>query len=304
MLKKLLIISIFCCMALAKDVNIVFISGGKDTDPFWNVVKNGFQDAGKELNIKTDYRNSPTGDLTELARLMQSAISKRPDGIVVTIRDRNSLSKEIKRAIDLKIPVINVNSGQEYTKELGILMFIGMNEYRAGLLAGQKAKEERGDSIKSFVCANHDITNFLQEQRCQGFADGLGIKNDMVDVGQDPTEIQKRIEPFLTKVDAVLTTGPQSTEPVINLFKNKKLNNKPYFVAFDLSKETVNAIKNDMIAFTIDQQPYLQGYLPVIFLNKYVRYGMLPSQDEILTGPAFITKDNVQFVEEYAGKYR
>lgn len=79
-------------------------------------MKNGFQDAGKELNIKTDYRNSPTGDLTELARLMQSAISKRPDGIVVTIRDRNSLSKEIKRAIDLKIPVINVNLDKNIQK--------------------------------------------------------------------------------------------------------------------------------------------------------------------------------------------
>ena len=299
MLKNILVL--LCCtfaLAFAKEINIVSVNHGTDIDPFWSVVKTGATNGAKDAQVKLDYRSLANSDMTELARLIQSAISKRPDGLVVTIPDKNALSKDIKKAIDLKIPVIVVNSGQDTSKELNALMYIGSEEYRAGLLAGKKAKEA---GVKSFICVNHDITNITLEQRCKGFADGLGAKNEMLDVGQDPSEIQKKLEPYLDKVDAILTGGPISASPTLKLLQRKRV--KKYLATFDLSKEITQAIKDGVIEFAIDQQQYLQGYLPLVFLAQYIKYGVLPSGD-VLTGPAFVTKENVEQVEALAGTYR
>ena len=78
---------------------------------------------------------------------------------------------------------------------------------------------------------------------------------------------------------------------------------KKYFVTFDLSKEITTAIKQDVIKFAIDQQQYLQGYLPIIFLTQYIKYSVIHSGN-VYTGPAFVTKENVAQVESFAGQYR
>lgn len=299
-IKKFLSCCAICALSFmqAKDINLVFVGSGIDADPFWSVIKNGAQSGAKDSGAKVDYRNAANGDRTEMARIIASAVSKRPDGLIVSIPDKDALGKDIKRAIDLKIPVIVINAGDKAGAELGALMYIGADEYRAGLLAGKKAK---GDGIKSFICVNHEITNTILEQRCKGFADGLGVKNNMLDAGYDPTESQRRLEPNLSKVDAIVTMGPLSASPTMALLKKKRM--KKYFVTFDLSKEITNGIKDGTIAFAVDQQPYLQGYLPVLFLTQYVKYGVIPSGD-VYTGPAFITKENVNQVETYAGQYR
>lgn len=294
---------LFCCALCvgfmsAKDINLVFVGSGIDADPFWSVIKNGVANGAKDSGVKVDYRNAANGDRTEMARLIQSAISKRPDGLIVSIPDKDALGKDIKKAVDLKIPVIVINSGMEAGKQLGALMYIGSNDYNAGLIAGKKAKQA---GVKSFICVNHEITNTILEQRCKGFADGLGVKNNMLDAGFDPSESQRRLEPHLNRVDAILTIGPLSASSTIQLLKRKRA--KKYFVTFDLSKEITDAIKQGVITFAIDQQQYLQGYLPVIFLAQYVKYGVLPS-DNVYTGPALVTKENVAQVESLAGQYR
>ncbi|MBV9635346.1 MAG: sugar ABC transporter substrate-binding protein, partial [Methylobacteriaceae bacterium] len=67
----------------------------------------------------------------------------------------------------------------------------------------------------------------------------------------------------------------------------------------DISK----AIKDGIMEAAIDQQPYLQGYLPVVFLTEYARYGVIPANN-INTGPGFVTKKNIGLVEKLAGEYR
>ena len=76
-----------------------------------------------------------------------------------------------------------------------------------------------------------------------------------------------------------------------------------FFGTLDLSGEMAEAVKADVIAFAIDQQPYLQGYLPVVILTNLARYGVVPG-NSINSGPGFITKNNIALVEKYAGQYR
>lgn len=291
---------LFTGMSFAKDINIAVITHGADTDAFWSIVKNGVVNASKDSDVKVDYRNPASGDMTEMARLIKSAIAKRPDGLVVSIPDNDALGKVIKRAIDLKIPVITINAGSDYGKKIGTKMHVGQSEYDAGYKAGLEAKK---NGVKSFVCVNHEITNISLERRCKGFADALGVKNNMLDVNTDPSEIERKVKPKLKNIDAVLTLGPTGAAPTIAAIESLRLKKHVYFVTFDLSKDITKAIKKGVIDFAIDQQQYLQGYLPIIFLSQYVKYGTLPSGD-VNSGPGFVNKANVAEVEKLAGKYR
>lgn len=284
----------------------VLVSHAPDSDSWWNTVKNGIALAGKQMDVEVEYRNPPTGDLADMARIIQQASASRPDGIITTLADFHMLSGPIRNAVDQGINVIIMNSGTpEQAREVGALMFVGQPEYDAGFAAGQRAK---GDGIKSFVCVNHAISNTLMTERCNGFADGLGIKigNSMLDSGQDPAEIKNRVLAYLSanpKTDAILTTGPTSADPTILALQENGLAGDIYFGTFDLGDNIVKAIKSGIIQWGIDQQPFLQAYLPVVILANYDRYGVLPGNN-INSGPGFVTKNGLVLVEKHAGEYR
>jgi len=284
----------------------VLVSHAPDSDSWWNTVKNGVALAGKQMDVTVEYRNPPTGDLADMARIIQQAAASNPDGIITTLADYDVLSGPIKNAVDQGINVIIMNSGSpEQAREVGALMFVGQPEYDAGVAAGQRAKS---DGIKSFVCVNHAISNAVVSERCRGFAAGLGVElgNSMLDSGQDPAEIKNRVLAYLSSnpdTDAILTIGPTSADPTILALQENGLAGDIYFGTFDLGENIVKAIKSGVIQWGIDQQPFLQAYLPVVILANYDRYGVLPGNN-INSGPGFVTKDGLTLVEKYAGEYR
>ncbi len=293
-------------VASAEGERFVLISHAPDSDSWWNTIKNAIKIAGDQMDVTVEYRNPPTGDLADMARIVEQAAASGPDGIIVTIADFDVLQGPITSAVDQGIPVITINSGTaEQSEALGALMHVGQPEYTAGNEAGKRAKKA---GVKSFLCVNHYITNPASVERCQGFADAIGadLKSSMIDSGQDPAEIKNKVLAYLTAnpdTDAVLTLGPTSAHPTLAALEEAGLSGEIYFGTFDLSGEIAAAIKEGTIAFGIDQQPYLQGYLPVVILTNYARYGVLPSGN-INSGPGFITKDNIALVEKYAGVYR
>ena len=292
--------------AHAEGENIVLISHAPDSDSWWNTIKNAIALAGDQMGANVEYRNPPTGDLADMARIVEQAAASGPDGIIVTIADYDVLEGPITSAVDQGIPVITINSGtQDQSKALGALMHVGQPEYDAGFGAGEKAKAE---GASSFLCVNHYITNPASVERCQGFADALGVDlgSQMIDSGQDPSEIQNKVQAYLTAnpdTGAILTLGPLSAHPTLAALDQMGMSGEIYFGTFDLSGEIAEAIKAEIIAFAIDQQPYLQGYLPVVILTNLARYGVVPG-NSINSGPGFITKANISKAEEFAGEYR
>ena len=292
--------------AQAEGEKYILVSHAPDSDSWWNTIKNGIKLAGEQMSVKVEYRNPPTGDLADMARIIEQATASKPNGIITTLADYDVLSGPIKAAVDQGINVIIMNSGTpEQTREVGALMFVGQPEYDAGLAAGRRAKS---DGIKSFVCVNHVISNTVVGERCRGFADGLGVElgNSMLDSGQDPGEIKNRVLAYLAanpKTEAILTLGPTSADPTIAALKENGMAGDIYFGTFDLGTEIVKAIKSDIIKWGIDQQPFLQAYLPVVVLTNYDRFGVLPGNN-INSGPGFVTKDALELVEKFAGEYR
>ncbi|MEP0234240.1 sugar ABC transporter substrate-binding protein [Roseibium sp.] len=292
--------------ASAEGEKYILVSHAPDSDSWWNTIKNGIALAGEQMDVEVEYRNPPTGDLADMARIIEQAAASGPNGIITTLSDYDVLSGPIKAAVDAGIDVIIMNSGTpDQAREVGALMYVGQPEYDAGHAAGLRAK---GDGVESFLCVNHYISSPSSTERCQGFADGLGVElgNQMIDSGQDPSEIKNKVQAYLSanpETDAILTLGPTSADPTLLALDETGLAGDIYFGTFDLGEEIVKGIKAGVINWGIDQQPFLQAYLPVVVMTNYHRYGVLPGNN-INSGPGFVTADGLEMVEKFAGEYR
>ncbi len=293
-------------LAYADGERFVLVSHAPDSDSWWNTIKNAIKVAGEQMGVEVEYRNPPTGDLADMARIVEQAVASNPDGIILSIADFDVLSGPVEKAIKKGIPVITINSGtHEQSEKLGALLHVGQPEYSAGKGAGLRAKE---NGVTKFLCVNHYITNPASVERCQGYADGIGVPlgKQMIDSGIDPGEVKNKVIAYLRAnpdTNGIITLGPNSAHPTIAALDSMGLKGKVYFGTFDLSGEIAAAVKDDTIAFAIDQQPFLQGYLPVVILTNLARYGVVPG-NHINSGPGFVTKDNIALVEKLAGEYR
>lgn len=285
---------------------IIFVGHWPVSDSFFNVVRNSAQLAAKELGVHIEFRNPPSGDLSQMAELINQAAASHPDGIITTIPDINVVGDPLKNATAAGIPVVVVNSGTPAeAKRVGALLYIGQAEYDAGKAAGELAKAA---GVKSFVCVNHFFAFEASHERCKGFADALGVPigDQEIDSGTDPTTIVARTSAFLKahpSTQAILTLGPTGADPVITWLKDQGATNKYFFATFDLSTAIVGAIQDGMIKVAIDQQPFLQGWDAVAVLANYIRYGVVQANG-IHSGPGLITKANLPQVLKLAGKYR
>ncbi|MBO6757518.1 MAG: sugar ABC transporter substrate-binding protein [Roseibium sp.] len=292
--------------ALAAGEKYVLVSHAPDSDSWWNTIKNGIALAGEQMGVEVEYRNPPTGDIADMARIIEQAAASGPNGIITTLADFDVLEGPIRAAVDSGVDVIIMNTGTaDKAREVGALMYVGQPEYDAGYAAGLRAKD---DGVTSFLCVNHSIQQPTLVERCQGFADGLGVDlgNSMLDSGADPAEIKNKVLAYLSAnpdTDAVLTLGPVSADPTILALDENGMAGDIYFGTFDLGTEIVKGIKAGTIQWGIDQQPFLQAYLPVVIMANYHRYGVLPGNN-INSGPGFVTADGLTLVEKFAGEYR
>jgi simple sugar transport system substrate-binding protein len=318
----------------APDAHFVLISHAPDSDSWWNTVKNAIKQADEDFNVQTDYRNPPNGDIADMARLIEQAAARNYDGVILTIADYDVLKNSIAKVTAKHIPLVTINSGtEEQSARLGAITHVGQPEYTAGKAAGERAKAA---GIKSFLCVNHYATNPASFERCRGFADAIGVdfKASTLDAGQDPTTVRSKVSAYLRNhpdTQSVLTLGPPSTSPTIKALQQMGLAGKIWFATFDFSDDVAKAIQDGTIQFAIDQQPYLQGYIPVAvlaivkkehttdpakireilqanakFRQRLATYGLAPAYGprNIGSGPGFITRADVDKVLKYSGQYR
>jgi len=260
---------------------IEVVTHGQASDPFWSIFKNGVDAAGKDMGVKVEYSAPDTFDMPKMAALIDAAVAKKPAGLVVSIPDATALGPSIQKAVAAGIPVISANSGSDAYASLGVLTHVGQDETIAGKKAGELMKAA---GVTNALCINQEVGNAGLDARCKGFTDGLGgtVKVVQVDL-KDPT----------------------GATPTIAAIKQLNLNASIKLATFDLSKDVLNSIKAGDMLFAIDQQQFLQGYLPVVFLTYDKLYGLVPGGGQpVLTGPGIVDKTNVDTVLANTGTTR
>ena len=283
-----------------KTITISMITHGQATDPFWSVVQNGARDAAKDLGIELHYQSPQNFDMIAMSRIIDAVIATKPDGIVVSIPDIDALKGSIASASKKGIPIIVINAGSDIAKEIDILTYVGQSEFEAGLKA---AEEILNHNVSNVLCINHEIGNISLDQREQGFKkilieNNVKVKTIPIDAS-DPSETMERVRAYLTtypETDAILTLGPISAIPIMKLLKEIKSGATIKLATFDFTPEIIDGILNNEIIFALDQQQYLQGYLPVILMNLYITNKNTPAYKKLETGPSIIDAKNAREV--------
>src|SRR2546421_7827646 len=278
------------------------ITHGQASDPFWSVVKKGVDQAGKDMGVQVVYEApaSATFDVVAMAHLIDSAVAAHPAGLVVSIPDPTGLGPSIKAAVAAGIPVISINSGSDVAKSLGVLVHVGQTEEQAGIGGSQKMGTA---GVKHALCVNQEVGNAALALRCKGFKEGLAQTGGTItQIGvnlNSPTQTQQTIEAALQhdpSIDGILTLGPTGATPALKALQDLNKTGKIKLATFDLSSDVLNGIKGGQILFAIDQQQYLQGYLPIVLLTLYKTNLNTIANDILQTGPGFVTSDNVSQV--------
>lgn len=284
------------------DIRIVVVTHGQASDPFWSVVQNGVNQAAKDMGVKVEYQSPTSFDMVAMGQLIDAAVASKPSGLAVSIPDADALRKPIQEAIKAGIPVISLNSGADVAAELGIMAHVGQTEYEAGLGAGERMAAA---GVKKALCVNQEVGNVSLDLRCKGFTEsmqkaGASVKVLAVDLA-DPTETTQRVSAALTgddKIDGILTLGPTGAAPTLKALTDDKKLDKVKLATFDLSPEVLEAIRDGKMLFAVDQQQYLQGYLPVVLLALYSSNLNTVANDVVRTGPGFVTQENAARVIE------
>jgi len=292
-------------------IHIEVVTHGQASDPFWSIFVNGVNAAAADMaphGVTVNYSAPQTFDMNAMAQLITAAVGKNPQGLVVSIPDATALGPAIKSAVDAGIPVISANSGSDVYKSLGILTHVGQDEFPAGKGAGEKMAAA---GVTNAICINQEVGNAALDARCAGFAEGLGSANKSTVVQVDLNDqvgaknaISAALQADPT-INGILALGPTGASPALAALEELGKAGQIQLATFDLSPDVLQAIKAGTMSFAIDQQQFLQGYLPIQILTYYNLYGLLPGGGApIYTGPGFVTKDNVDTVIANAGTTR
>ena len=288
-------------VALAADVRIIVVSHGQQNDPFWSIVKNGVDAAARDTGVDVQYRAPATFDMPEMAKLIDNAVASKPDGLVVSFPDSSALGKSVQNAVRRGIPVISMNSA---ATNITNTESPPCRPNRIRSRTRRRAQNESGRRHQSVVRQSRS-RNVALDLRCEGFAKGMGGGVEVVDTGgNDPSNVRAAVSAKLKAnpdINGILTLGPLSALPSLGVLKSGNMLGKVKLASFDLAPDTLKAVRDGQMLFLIDQQPFLQGYLPVAMLAQEANYAVIPA-GVVMTGPGFVTKENAAKVIELSAK--
>ncbi|MBE2319895.1 substrate-binding domain-containing protein [Solirubrobacter sp. CPCC 204708] len=269
-------------------VRIAVVTHGPASSKFWAIIRNGVDAAARRLDVLVDYQSPDEYSLDRMVQLIDEAVATRPDGLVVSIPEAG-LRPAIERAVDAGIPVVSINSGSGEFRSFGVLAHVGQEELRAGREAGRRLARA---GVERALCVNQQVGNTGLDQRCAGMIEALeqaGGSARVLAIMDDAPGTPARIAAAVRadRADGVLATNSLGGLAAADALAGQDVK----IGTFDLGPDVLKAVQAGRIGFAVDQQPYLQGYLPIEMLALRARYGIFPSQgDVVATGPNFVTR--------------
>ena len=278
-------------------LKVALITHAAAGDTFWDIVRKGAEEASAKDNVELLYTSDP--EAGRQAQLIQQAIDQKVDGIAVTLAKPDALKDVLKKATDAGIPVVSLNAGEGVSQALGAFTHFGSNEQIAGEAVGTRLAAE---GYKHPICVIQEQGHVGLEARCAGVkAKVPGTEILYVD-GKDMTAVQSTATAKLqaTKdADVIIGLGAPITLTLLKSVTDAGSSAK--VASFDLNADLAQKIVDGAVLFTVDQQPWLQGYMSVESLWQNKRGGFkLGGGQSVLTGPSIVDKTNAADVLKFA----
>jgi len=280
----------------AGSVRIAVVTHGQASSPFWAIVRNGVEAAARQMDVLVTYRAPDVYSLERMKQMVDQAVASKPDGLVVSLPEP-AIAPAVRRAVKAGIPVVTINSGSDVAHRLGVLAHVGQPEHRAGLVAGRRLAES---GVRRALCVNQQVGNIGLDARCAGLAEAMraaGGRSTVIRVDDQSTATPKRLAAAIARdrIDGVLTLNSTTGMEALKAVQDTPGARDVRIGTFDLGPDVLRAVHDGRLRFAVDQQAYLQGYLPVALLTQRARYGLFPDEGGVIaTGPHFVTRDNAQ----------
>ncbi len=278
--------------AEGESYTIAMITHEAPGDTFWDKIRAGAEAAATNHNITLNYSNDP--DAGEQATLIQNAVDSDVDGIAVTLAYPDQVGPAAQKAAE-GIPVVAFNSGINDYQDYGVSMYFGSNEQLAGRTVGERIGQDGGGKA---LCVIQEQGQVALETRCAGVAEGFANTEVLYVQGTDLPSVQQTIGSKLQQdpsITHIVTLGA----PVAQAAQQAKSDtgSQAQVITFDLNSDVAKAIQNGDIAFSIDQQPYVQGYLAVTSLWLNLTNGNdIGGGQPVLTGPSIVDESNIDVI--------
>jgi len=276
---------------------IAMITHETPGDSFWDKIRAGAEQAAKDTGSKLQYSNDPAAD--KQAQLIQTAVDSKVDGIATTLVTPDALAGAVKSATDAGIPLVGFNSGIDQYKELGALMYFGSDENLAGETAGEKIAAAGG---KKPLCVIQAAGSVALEARCAGVKNKVPATENIQVNGADDSAVVASLQAKLQQdpsIDYIVTLGAPIALDAMKA--QEQSSSKAKLITFDLNADAAQAIKDGKIEFSVDQQPYVQGYMAVTSLYLNVKNGNdIGGGKAVLTGPSFVDATNIDKILPFA----
>jgi simple sugar transport system substrate-binding protein len=274
------------------DWNFVFVNH-VTTNEFWVPTIYGLEDASSMLGLPTpQWTGSETSEIGEMVNAFEAAIAANADGIAVSLVDLEAFNDPIQQALDAGIPVVSYNADAPNAR----MSYIGQDLYGSGFAMGERIVEIVGEGKVALFIATPGQLNI--QPRIDGALDaiaesGANIEAQDIASGPLPEEQLNVIEAwYLGNTDAVgmFAVDATSTAGIAQIVQSQGAREQGLLGAggYDLVPTTVELLSQGVIDFTIDQQPYLQGFLPVLYLYLSKLSGGVVLPPETNTGLVFL----------------
>ncbi len=283
--------------AAGEEYTVAMITHEAPGDTFWDKIRAGAEAAAERHNITLNYANDP--DAGEMATLVQNAVDSDVDGIALTLAYPDQVGPAAQQVAESGVPIVAFNSGINDYQNYGVPMYFGSNEQLAGRTVGQRIGQDGGGKA---LCIIQEQGQVALETRCAGVAEGFPNTEILYVTGTDLPSVQQTIGSKLQQdpsVTHIVTLGA----PIAQAAQQARTDtsSQAEIITFDLNADVAAAIESGDIAFSIDQQPYVQGYLAVTSLWLNLSNGNdIGGGQPVLTGPSIVDESNIGPIVEYA----
>lgn len=275
--------------------NFVFVNH-VTTNAFFTPTQYGIQDACALLGCTYQWTGSANSIVSEMVNAFNTAITAKVDGIAVALTDPNAFTQPVKNALNAGIPVVSYNADVSAT---GRLAYIGQDLYQSGFQLGQRLATRITSGLVAGFIATPGSGNI--QPRIDGATAAFKQYAPSVMVtpvatgAQAPDEVNAIEAWYLGHKDVkgMFAVDGGSSAGLGQIVEKYSLASSIHTGGFDLEPTTLQEVQKGNLEFTIDQQPYLQGFIPVVQLFLYKLSGGLMQPADTDTGLLFVTKDNV-----------
>jgi simple sugar transport system substrate-binding protein len=285
-------------------LRLAFITCARDAK-FFEPVKQGMNDAAGMLGVRCDWLGTPGVDVKAQAELVCQAVADGYHGLALNLVDPVAFDAVVEEAIQAGVPVVGFNVDDHATPNAR-LAAVNQRLYEAGRTLGQHVAPSLSAGSHLLLTLHDEGVSALEDRR-RGIQDALQTKEvkwTVLVTGNDSAKGAEVIAEALRQhpdIRVVLGTGQSDTEAAGLAIEKHFPNRGCWSAGFDLSETTLRLIQAGHIRCTIDQQPYVQGFYPVVMLTQHLRYGLKPSNLD--AGAAVIDRSTAAQVLELTRKH-